>query len=141
MKSRKLRLLRNKGFTLVELLVALVILTLALNFFLNISTQAAEISQKARFERMAGLFTQMWVEGAQGNAMGRYLTPIDRTTPLSDYLISPLPSNATFRWIVRPLDNNAANRQIYEAWAIVTWTGTPATVSGTVTAYAVITLK
>ncbi len=149
-KSDKTHRLRNgtnlrgrgqKAFTLVDLLVALVILTLSLTSFVGILAQSGEVSQKARLERMAGIFAQTWVEGAQGNAFGRNLTPIDRTTPLSNYMISGLPANTTFRWIVRPLDNNAANRQIYEVWAIVTWTGTPASVSGSVTTYAVITLK
>ena len=132
---------QHKAFTLVDLLVAMVILTVALTSFIGISTQSAEISPKARLERMAAIFAQTWVEGAKGNAFGRNLTSIDRTTPLSAYMTSDLPANATFCWIVRPLDNNAANRQIYEAWAIVTWTGTPASVSGSITTYAVITLK
>ncbi len=140
--SRKTRR-KRQGFTLVEMLVALVILTVALVLLVDLCAQGAQVTQKARFERIAVGIAQDWIEQLLGKPYAVCLVPLDRSIPVSDYYTSPLPPNATIRWIVRPLDNNAANTHLQEISVSVTWSGQPgaAMIDGSVNAFTLMTAK
>ncbi len=112
---------RKSAFTLVEVLVALVILTLALMFLVELNAQAAQITAKARFERIAAGIAQDWVERSIGSPYSTLSVTLDVNYPVSSFYITPMPANANIHWVSRPLDNNPANTRIQEIWVTVSW--------------------
>ena len=133
---------RRPGFMMLDLLIAMMILTVAMLAFTEMVTLGAWVAQKTRMERIAAACAQDWVRESIGGSYGSLGSDVDLTAPLSQYRTTPLP-NPTVRFIVRPLDNNPANTRIREVWVIITWQhpGNGAVGDGSVTAYGVLTVK
>ncbi len=133
---------RRQGFSLSDVLMAMVILSTALLSYVGILAQSAQIASKTRAERIAAACAQELVQRKSGGTYGDLITDCDVTEPLSNYYVHPL-TNAYVRRVARPLDGNAANSLIREYTVTITWSGTAdmPQASGSISAFAVVAVQ
>jgi type II secretory pathway pseudopilin PulG len=109
--------------TLAEVMVGMVILSLAILFFLDLLMQSTRIERKARYAQIATQIAQQYAEWAQHGAFTQLL--LDQTTQQA---VPQLP-NGQLTLTCSALDGNAANRAIRQVQVTVSWSETTGTMT------------